>query len=87
MDDLQEERLQVYPQPASGVLYLKGDVFTDQNSIVLEVFTATGMLMLRETLVVQENLVSLDVSSWEPGIYLIRTGTGKDLLTARVIKK
>jgi hypothetical protein len=85
-NDLQENKLLVYPQPASQFVYLKGDELLKYPSIFLEVFNTSGVLVHRENLCVNQGTIMMDISAWESGVYLARINTGETVYTARILK-
>ncbi len=84
--DLFENKLLVYPQPASDYVFLKGDVLTTLNTVSLEIFNAAGTLVLQENRKVDQGTLVIDVSNWETGIYLSRVHAGQTVWTARIVK-
>jgi hypothetical protein len=84
--DREEDQLTVFPQPATHIVYLKGAALLKHESLFVQVFNSSGMLILQENKpVVQETLV-LEVSGWEPGVYLGKISTGKTVYTVRILK-
>jgi hypothetical protein len=86
VNDLEENKLMVYPQPASQSVFLKGEALSEQKSTLVEVYNASGILMSHATLPVVQDVIHMDISSWEPGIYLTRIHTDKMVLTIRILK-
>ncbi len=84
--DLLENKLQVYPQPASEYVFLKGDVLTTLTTVTLEVYNAAGTLVLLETPNVDQGSLKIDVSHWRTGIYLSKVHAGNTVWTARIVK-
>jgi hypothetical protein len=86
INDPEVNKLMVYPQPASQAVFLKGEALAEQASLLVEVYNASGILMSQVTLPVDQGVALLDVSGWNPGVYLTRIHTGKTVLTARILK-
>jgi hypothetical protein len=86
INDLAENNLMVYPQPALQYVFMKGDALSDHTSLQVEVYNTSGLLMSQLLLPVDQDVIRMDVSDWKPGLYLARIHTGKTVLTARILK-
>lgn len=86
IDDHEANHLQVYPQPATEYVLLKGGELSQQHEIFLEVYGLTGALIHQDYLQVSQGIVYLDVSEWNSGIYLAIIRSGKAQYITRIIK-
>ena len=77
--------LMVYPQPAIDHVILKGGEL-NTSSVKLSVYSVSGLCIFNEEVVVNQDEIDLDVSSWEPGIYLLKCYTRNRNFIARIIK-
>ncbi len=81
--------ISIYPNPADELLLISYNSPVDQN-IIIEIFTITGRLIIRENNPVKagENVLSVSLRDYSEGIYLIRfiTQDGSNV-TRKVIKK
>lgn len=68
------EGLSAWPTPASANLMVRS---TEAKSVTAEFLSSTGQLMLRQTLAPGVN--TIDLSSLDAGIYLLRTSNGSTL--------
>jgi len=73
--DVSAEKVQVYPNPASGVLYIKNAEGSD-----ISIFNSVGQLVL-STRLYSGNQV--DIAALDPGIYFLRVSKDKEISTVR----
>ena len=64
-----DKQLVIYPNPTSGVLILKSE-FLQTNDECLKIYSIVGKL-IKEVSIKNSNEITLDVSDFENGIYLI----------------
>ena len=86
LNEQEENMLLVYPQPASAIIYLKGDVLMGLGQLHLQAFDATGTLVYQGNVAVNQGTMQLDISGWKPGIHMLRINTGSTLHTVRILK-
>lgn len=84
--DLPENKLQVYPQPASEFVFIKGEELSHSSGLHLEVYNSAGTLILKENPHISQDAIMIDVSDWDPGVYIARVNAGNTLFTARIVK-
>ena len=65
-DRTEQDKYQIYPNPFSEKLYIE----SPSNNSVLELYTNTGILILSQNILKDENLFK--VSNLKNGIYLIK---------------
>lgn len=70
----------VYPNPTSTELNIE-KVYEESEPIQVEIYNSVNLLKLQETL----STSTVDVSSWEPGIYIVKMKLGKRTQTERII--
>lgn len=70
--------LSVYPNPTADLLYIDAD----QELEKIELFSLQGKLLLT-----RKGLKSIDLSSLEKGIYIMRASTSKSSVAKKIIKK
>lgn len=70
----------IFPNPATTVLHIKT---TNEEPMIYQVLTIQGNLLLN-----QENSASIDVSSFPPGLYVVKASSrnGKSTTTHKFIK-
>lgn len=72
-------QINIYPNPASDRLFFEG---TGKNEIIrIRVFNSLGQLLLSRSTADG----SLDVSNFEPGLYVIELNSGKTVLRKKII--
>ncbi|MDZ7741375.1 MAG: T9SS type A sorting domain-containing protein [Bacteroidota bacterium] len=74
--------ISVYPNPASSVINV--NFFEEQNIDRIEIYNLTGMLMKSVKGIAGEN-VSIDVSGFSKGTYLISVFENNNVQTAKFI--
>jgi hypothetical protein len=75
----------VFPQPAIDHVVLKGGEF-NVSSVSLSVYSISGKCIFNEEVAVNQDEITLDISSWESGIYLARITTNNKNYIARIVK-
>jgi len=86
--DLENERsdlLQVYPQPAEGFVNIKGRGL-NSGPVLLTVFSSSGDLVLKDRIYPDGDIITLNINSWEKGIYIIKIETDKDMFVRQLVK-
>lgn len=79
LSPLKEEMIRVYPNPTSSILNLDGLEATDK----IQLLDLQGKLVLSG----KQQAHSLDISSLENGVYLLRiTRDGKHIQTVKILK-
>ncbi len=80
--DPTEDKLLVFPNPASDILNLH---FNGRNLIFgLKVFNSRGQIIQQIPQVMQQH-ISLDTHQWAPGIYVIQVQTQQGIINKKVI--
>ncbi|MEL7247287.1 MAG: T9SS type A sorting domain-containing protein [Bacteroidota bacterium] len=75
--------LQSYPNPVRDVLQLD---FQLQNDALLELYTATGQLLRQQAISATERTVTIDFSSFPPGMYQLVILQGTVRTARRILK-
>lgn len=78
-----EEKYRLYPNPATGILYIGSEAGTDINAI--QIYDLSGRavrnLAYRET----DSNISIDISGLSPGLYLVELRFGDQSITKKII--
>lgn len=74
----------VYPTPASDILNIKMSNFDGSKSYSIKICTVSGTQVHESAL--SSELQSIDISSYEPGIYIIHIMTDDNMTTKKIIK-
>ncbi|MFI5203867.1 MAG: T9SS type A sorting domain-containing protein, partial [Flavobacteriales bacterium] len=69
ISEIEPFRFSVYPNPANETLYVN---FSEQFDGTIDVLDLTGKLLQSNTVIAQPNFTSLDISSLNEGVYIIR---------------
>jgi hypothetical protein len=85
IDDLENNRLWVYPQPAMDYVYIKGEILS-VYPLSLSVYSTAGILVYEQTFDTNQEEIYINTSAWKPGIYISKLLAGKDIFVARIIK-
>jgi len=76
-----EAELQIYPNPATSKL----NISSQQKISSIELWSLTGKLVYKDDLYGMQK--EIDVSDFNPGMYILRVMNGKDLLTRKILVK
>jgi len=71
-----ENEFTVYPNPVKNQLYIK----TNQQNYIVEIYNQTGQLISTN-----KNINSLDISTYNNGLYLVKLITNKAFTTKKII--
>jgi energy-coupling factor transporter transmembrane protein EcfT len=86
LNPFQELEVNVFPNPSYGPLTVelknKNDI---QNKTNIVVFSASGQLLVNETIV--DKKVQFNLADYAPGTYLIKITNGQHTITKRLIKR
>jgi len=83
ISEIDQEEINIFPNPASDILYIGFDKPGNNRSIAI--FNLTGALV-KEAVPEQAPVVSIDISGFSAGIYFIRVFDGRKMLTGKFIK-
>lgn len=72
VDELAKSEFAVYPNPSESIVNVQFEESYIVGTGLLEVFNVEGKLL--ESLLVDDSTIQLDVSSWQPGFYILRAG-------------
>jgi hypothetical protein len=84
--DIEENKLQVYPQPASDYVFIAGKDLLKIARLRLEVYNSSGSLILKENPETDQETIRIDVSGWNPGVYFARITAGNVVYPVRIVK-
>ena len=73
--------INLYPNPASDWI----NINLPNNTKTIEIYTLEGVKLLSQDIVNYENLLKLNISQYNPGIYLIKINTGDKILNGRFV--
>ena len=79
--NLSEEGFQVYPNPTSNDLNIESEDVINS----MKIFSITGKLLSNQK--VNANQTQVDVSAFQPGVYMISIETEEEVLTQKFIKQ
>ena len=82
IEDLNAAKFNLYPNPASDIIYLE---FAQQDDFLLRVFDITGKVVLSNDL--YEEKTRIDISGLNDGLYFITVSTQSETFSSRFIKK
>lgn len=68
-----DNKVILYPNPASDVVYVQTDPFINRGS--LRVFNSLGVLVMEKQ--ITDNNINMEVSHWPPGMYYLQLSTKK----------
>ncbi|HEX8270526.1 MAG TPA: T9SS type A sorting domain-containing protein [Flavobacterium sp.] len=76
--------LQVYPNPASDVVYVRSATF---DRVAYSILDIQGKVILSGENDLQDNVMSIDISGVESGLYFLKTTSGANVATTKLIIK
>jgi len=82
----QQHELKVYPNPATGLINIEIPLFVSEV-IHCEIINTQGVVLYRNAEVPSGTTISVDVSSFKPGVYILRCGKGSKWMTTRFVKQ
>jgi hypothetical protein len=85
-EQVSSETTIVYPQPASDVVYIQNNRWTEQEARVV-VYSTSGSCIQNELKDVNTNGITLNTSAWQPGIYIAAITVGGEQFITRIAKK
>lgn len=71
-----DNQFTLYPNPANNHIHIK----TEQRNFIVEVYNQTGQLIIRK-----QNINTIDVNSYNTGLYLVKLITDKGFTTKKII--
>ncbi len=80
-----EKELVVYPQPANDVVYVKGDVL-NAGPVHISIYSLVGALIEDETVNPSDGVLTINIRSWDKGVYILKIGSGGDEFVTRIVK-
>jgi hypothetical protein len=83
----QEVSFRVYPNPTPGVFTLELTGYDQEATIVVDVFGLRGETIRRKELSGAQQLHTLSIEGYQPGMYFIRVVSGQQVGVERIIKR
>ncbi len=80
--NLSESGISFYPNPTSGIINVE---FADNNIQRISISDITGKTIIEKTEIQQNE--TIDLSSFERGIYIINIQTDKEMFTTKIVKE
>jgi hypothetical protein len=80
------EKLSVFPNPASDILNIKS-LLTNNRKSILDIISMQGKVVISETLIHDTNIHQVNISSLTNGLYICKLSDGKTLKSAIFIKQ
>jgi hypothetical protein len=77
---LEEQKIQVYPNPSSSKIFIKSDELTIQYVEILN-------LLGQRVKITPQNFNEIEISSFDNGVYLLQLHTENNIITKRIVKK
>lgn len=84
-DESHLNKLSIYPQPATDLLFVKGDEIKSSPVSVL-IYNISGNLVFNKIADVDNGEITLDIAFLEPGVYLLKVNTESDYYISRIVK-
>jgi photosystem II stability/assembly factor-like uncharacterized protein len=77
--------IKLYPNPANGLINIElGE--SDPGEIRLKIFSVDGRIRKSETSISNPGKITLDISSLEPGIYILRMTSANGTMVGKMLK-
>lgn len=84
-DFLDKKEIKIYPNPTSGILYIKMSKFNPNSKLQLFLFDLSGRCIMNRML--REETASIDISPFNRGIYILRLQSKEAHSEWKIIKK
>lgn len=81
LDEVEQEMVQIYPNPSSGNVSLSWII--DDRAILLELFTMDGRLLFSST----QRVNTIDMEGYPSGLYLLKASNSNESHVLRLIKE
>jgi hypothetical protein len=78
-------RMMVYPQPANNIVFLK-DEELNKSTVSLSAYNTSGLCIFNKDTAVDQGIITLNITTWESGIYIIRINSGDTNYIAKIVK-
>lgn len=76
----------LYPNPVTDMLYIENTAgFAVSDSI--EVYNVFGQRIMQKNNLIDNNIITLDTSSWSRGYYLVKVKADNKVGTYKIVKK
>ena len=85
IDSFGFENLNVFPNPTSGSVTIQSAQLTSETTI--SVYDILGKMLLSEKILPQNSAVSLNISSFDNGVYFVKTSSEGNVAVQKLIKK
>jgi PKD repeat protein len=84
---LSKRELKIYPQPALDYIMMECNRFSDNKELKIEILSIDGKASYKEiSLQNPENLIKLDISNLNKGMYIVRIFADGEVITTKMIK-
>ncbi len=80
-----ENEFIVYPQPADDVVYVKGDALRTAP-VHLSIYSLVGVLVEDEMQSPSNGILTINIKSWDRGVYILKVGSGENEFITRIVK-
>lgn len=85
VSDLDMESIILFPNPSSNLINLQSSILTSEVSI--NIYNTNGTTILSEKRTAQDGTLSINITSFSEGIYIVKLTTDSRSFTRRIIKK
>lgn len=83
--NINNNSLAIYPNPANNELIISYPAYSVKNNTSVEFADMNGKLVKR--IFMDRNVVDLDISAWQPGVYLIKIITSDGIIMKKIVKE
>lgn len=82
---IKNKQLEVFPNPSTGIIYLKGLSTSDVSTI--QIFSATGQLLQQVAFINPQEVQAIDLSNYNSGLYYVQVENEQGRLMKKIIVK
>ena len=82
--EISKSEIHIYPNPTKGIINLK---FSNDNSVQVFIYDIAGRIIYNNQLLMHNNQLQIDLSSFKNGIYIIKIQSDNNLYTTRIVKE
>jgi hypothetical protein len=80
-----DNNIEIYPNPASDVIYISTGEVNYGTEFELSIFDVTGRLVKKDNTFVTQEDISINVSDFPQGLYVVSLNFGDNLVTRRIM--
>lgn len=86
IDEIDENQFALFPNPVSNLIYIRFKKELNEN-LEIELINLTGQQVKKQSLVMANGVLKIDISTLNQGIYFLKIKALKELFVSKIIKE